>query len=153
MFRQKTKSNMKLVIRVAGLAVATALGISTAMAEPIHSSEKNALAGGIQLNDISSSGGSFTSVSTDVNATLYKGYNDSVSAPAFPARSIAAGGDAVTADQRAQCGFKRGDRFKIITPVPEPTTLIAGGLLLLPFAASALRLRSRSRLAVVKRSP
>jgi hypothetical protein len=28
-----------------------------------------------------------------------------------------------------------------VTPVPEPTTLIAGGLLLLPFAGSALRFR------------
>lgn len=35
-----------------------------------------------------------------------------------------------------------------ITPVPEPTTLIAGGLLLLPFAASALRSRNKRQLDV-----
>ena len=33
-----------------------------------------------------------------------------------------------------------------VTPVPEPTTLIAGALLLLPFGASTLRiLRKRQR--------
>jgi hypothetical protein len=179
MFRQKTKSDMKLVIRMVGLAVATAWGISTAIAEPINTSDNNALAGSIQLNDASGNGGSFTSVSTAVDATLYQGFNDSAAAPtvfgtadagwgqtgaaaapAFPTRSLApvsssvsSGEGTMTADQRAQCGFRRNESFKIITPVPEPTTLIAGGLLLLPFAASALRLRSRSRLAVARRAP
>ena len=41
--------------------------------------------------------------------------------------------------------------FINVTPVPEPTTLIAGGLLLLPFAASALRSRSK-RITAAKRS-
>jgi len=177
MFRQKTKYDMKLVIRAVSLAVAAAWGVNTAMAEAPSTSDGNVLADGIQLNDGTSSGDSFTSVSTDVNATLYQGYNDSAAAPtvlgdggwgqtgataapAYPSRSVAPvnssvsyAGDTMTADQRAQCGFRRNEVFKAITPVPEPTTLIAGGLLLLPFAASALRLRSRSRLAIAKRAP
>jgi hypothetical protein len=34
---------------------------------------------------------------------------------------------------------------EVLVPVPEPSTLIAGGLLLLPFAASAIRVRARNR--------
>ena len=34
-----------------------------------------------------------------------------------------------------------------ITPVPEPTTMIAGALLLLPFGASTLRMLRKNRMA------
>jgi hypothetical protein len=32
---------------------------------------------------------------------------------------------------------------QVLTPVPEPTTMIAGALLLLPFGASTLRILRR----------
>jgi hypothetical protein len=35
---------------------------------------------------------------------------------------------------------KKGDIFLTVTPVPEPTTLLAGALLLLPFGLSTLRI-------------
>jgi hypothetical protein len=38
-------------------------------------------------------------------------------------------------------------RFLVATPVPEPTTMIAGALLLLPFAASTLRMIRKNRTA------
>jgi hypothetical protein len=159
MIKQKTKSNMKIMISMMGLAVAAAFGVNTAMSEPINAADNNSLAGGIQVSDVSDNGGTFMGVSTDVGTALYQGFDYSAPVTAYPSRSIApvnagfsSGESTLTADQRAQCGFRRNERFKIITPVPEPTTLIAGGLLLLPFAASALRLRSRSRLAVIKRA-
>jgi hypothetical protein len=34
----------------------------------------------------------------------------------------------------------------VLAPVPEPTTLIAGALLLLPFGASTLRIVRKSRM-------
>ncbi len=37
------------------------------------------------------------------------------------------------------------DHFPPVTAVPEPSTIIAGSLLLLPFAASALRSRFRRK--------
>jgi hypothetical protein len=40
-----------------------------------------------------------------------------------------------------------GQEFIFISPVPEPTTLIAGALLLLPFGASTLRIVRRNRAA------
>jgi hypothetical protein len=40
-----------------------------------------------------------------------------------------------------------GVDLTIITPVPEPTTMVAGALLLLPFGASTLRILRKSRTA------
>jgi len=60
-------------------------------------------------------------------------------------------GDILTPSPTTQYGLPAQEVLINVTPVPEPTTIIAGGLLLLPFAASALRSRSR-RLTVAKRS-
>jgi len=42
-------------------------------------------------------------------------------------------------DPEQQWGFPAQEVFYNVTPVPEPTTLIAGALLLLPFGASTVR--------------
>ena len=60
-------------------------------------------------------------------------------------------GNLLTPSPASQYGLLAQEVLSDVTPVPEPTTLIAGGLLLLPFAASALRSRSR-RLIAAKRS-
>jgi hypothetical protein len=60
-------------------------------------------------------------------------------------------GAIMTPSPANQYGLPAQEVLTTVTPVPEPTTLIAGGLLLLPFAASALRSRSR-RVTVAKRS-
>jgi hypothetical protein len=38
-------------------------------------------------------------------------------------------------------------QFNVVTPVPEPTTMVAGAMLLLPFGASTLRILRKSRTA------
>jgi len=60
-------------------------------------------------------------------------------------------GDIMTPSPTDQYGKIGQEVLTTVTPVPEPTTLIAGGLLLLPFAASALRSRTR-RVTAAKRS-
>jgi hypothetical protein len=50
-------------------------------------------------------------------------------------------------DPESQHGLVAQEVFYNITPVPEPTTLIAGALLLLPFGASTLRFVRKSRTA------
>ena len=47
----------------------------------------------------------------------------------------------------SQYGLNAQEMFYNVTPVPEPTTLIAGALLLLPFGASTLRVLRRNRAA------
>jgi len=90
-------SDMKRTIRAMGLAVATAWGVNSAMAQATYqidagglenfnlsmdgSSINNALAGGILLNHVSGTGSSFTSVCTDIYGTLYLGNNYSYAAP------------------------------------------------------------------------
>jgi len=44
-------------------------------------------------------------------------------------------------------GDSQGMLYNSLTPVPEPTTLLAGALLLLPFGASTLRLARKNRAA------
>jgi hypothetical protein len=48
-------------------------------------------------------------------------------------------GDLLTPTPTTQYGLTAQDVIVSVTPVPEPSTLIAGGMLLLPFAASTLR--------------
>jgi hypothetical protein len=50
-------------------------------------------------------------------------------------------------DPEIQHNLNAQEMFYNITPVPEPTTLIAGALLLLPFGASTLRVLRRNRAA------
>jgi hypothetical protein len=44
-------------------------------------------------------------------------------------------------------GSYSGDLTAALVPVPEPTTIIAGALLLLPLGASTLRILRRNRMA------
>jgi len=50
-------------------------------------------------------------------------------------------GSLMIPDPTSQYGLTAQEVILQVTPVPEPTTLIAGALLLLPFAASTIRLR------------
>jgi len=279
--------DIKRMIRTVGLAAVATCAVNAAMAQATYKVDagglesfnlsmdgttiNNALAGGIQLNYVSGTGSSFTSVCTDISATLYLGYNYSYAAPtvfaghsgldptwgvgnasglnnvANAAAAIQAAadifyrfggilsststdpttlaekagvqlavwaalyntavvggvastsldgsrfdvlstssqtwsgswgktyagtaaaiadasgyiaavnfndqysGDLMTPSPAVQYGLPAQEVLTNVTPVPEPTTLIAGGLLLLPFAASALRSRSR-RVTVAKRN-
>jgi hypothetical protein len=89
---------IKRVIQMAGLGMAASWGINAAMAQATYTidagglesfdvsidgtSYNDALAGGIALNYVSGVGSSFTSVCTDISATLYLGYNYTFGAPA-----------------------------------------------------------------------
>jgi hypothetical protein len=50
-------------------------------------------------------------------------------------------GSLMIPDPHQQYGLTAQEMLVSVTPVPEPTTMIAGALLLLPFAASTVRLR------------
>jgi hypothetical protein len=56
-------------------------------------------------------------------------------------------GDLLIPTPQSQYGLNAQEMFYNVTPVPEPTTLIAGALLLLPFGASTLRVLRRNRAA------
>jgi hypothetical protein len=56
-------------------------------------------------------------------------------------------GALIQPDPAIQYGATGQELFMNVTPVPEPTTLIAGALLLLPFGASTLRVLRRNRSA------
>ena len=88
---------IKRVIWMVASVITTACGINAAMAQATYtvdagglenfnlsmdgSTIANALAGGIQLNYVSGTGSSFTSLCTDIAGTLYLGYNYSYAAP------------------------------------------------------------------------
>jgi hypothetical protein len=52
-------------------------------------------------------------------------------------------GDLLIPDPTVQYSLTAQEMLVNVTPVPEPTTLIAGAMVLLPFAASTLRLRKK----------
>jgi hypothetical protein len=56
-------------------------------------------------------------------------------------------GSLMEPDPQMQNGFLAQEVFFGVTPVPEPTTMIAGALLLLPFGASTLRFVRKKRAA------
>ncbi len=53
-------------------------------------------------------------------------------------------GEIIAAGPNSQVNIASRGAVQGVTPVPEPTTLIAGALLLLPFAASTIRSRKRA---------
>jgi hypothetical protein len=123
-------------------------------------------------------GNSVTGISTDVSGTLYLGHGSSVALPSTGIAWNGSWGQTYLGDQTAidnaladqsggsfnarvvdekiilfpwrKYGVKVPDVLPNVTPLPEPTTLIAGSLLLLPFAASAFRFRGQ-RVKMAKR--
>ncbi len=117
-------------------------------------------------------------VSTDVSGALYLGHASSAALPSIGAAWNGSWGQTYVGDQAAinkaladvsDMGFdtqttadkiilfpwrrydvKTPDVLTNVAPLPEPTTLIAGSLLLLPIAASAFRSRGQ-RVKMAKR--
>ena len=87
---------------------------------------------------------------SDSNSTLYW-YNTYVTAltgPLGPTHAVYTGNilESTIAGNGSQSGGSQ--EFLLLgTPIPEPTTMIAGALLLLPFGASTLRILRRGRAA------
>lgn len=91
-------------------------------------------------------GNSWTAPTGQMDATTlayYNGFIDAltasgISGPTFTGNVL----ESTIADTGAGSGGSQ-EFFMLGTPVPEPTTLVAGALLLLPFGASTLRLLRR----------
>jgi hypothetical protein len=116
-------------------------GLALAMLEALYDSTAYGALGGNNFTVVTWVGG--TTVAGPIN-TAYEWYLYDLSQLSFGAVNANVGNGYVLRSTESGAGQ---DLIWNVTPVPEPTTMIAGALLLLPFGASTLRFVRRNRTA------